>query len=394
MFRLARSLSLWLLLGLFLPMGAWAEEQATSALTEATMMNEDSIQASLLVVDPACEVYSVFGHCAIRLTNTSQQQDYCFTFETSVDTKNFLDFFRGTAKGGFLMTPTDRFLTALSKRGRGVTEYALNLTPEEKLLLCHEMEVAVGEGFTHRFGYMHDHCSSMVVHVVNRALATCIKYNELPSEFNGSYRDLLLSASERYPWSRFFWQTIMGPEGDEREPLAEKLVPQLLPVAWEKATVGSEDRHLIIGPGKKIVDGSVNTVVSSPTPLTVFTILLIVVIGATIGEWRRGWFWSGRIVDITILIIHTLISAFLMWLVLFSVQDGTSWNWYLPVFNLLPLLLWSVFRSWRRWICGIYFLVVLATLVLTPFIPQLDLPHALLIACVGVRLIPRIITTK
>lgn len=395
MFRLARSLSLWLLLSLFLPMSAWAEDQVFSASCEEdTMMNGENIRASLLITDAANEVYSIFGHCALRLSCSVWQRDYCFSFEISEDNKNIIDCLSGTSKAGFKMTPTDQYLKACREEHRGVTEYPLNLTVEEKLHLWQSMDDHIAKGFNHRFGYMHDHCSSQLVRVVNCALGTRIKYNELPAELQGSYRDLLLSTSEDYPWSCFFWQTIMGAEGDEREPIAEKLIPRLLPVAWEKATIGSEDRHLIEGPGTKIVDRDVNTGVSSPTPLAVFTILLIIVIGITIGELHRGWYWSARIADAIILLVHTLLSTFLMWLVLFSTQDGMGWNWYLPVFNLLPFALWLLLRGWRRIICAAFCIVVFITLVLTPFIPQLDLPHALLIACIGVRLIPRVITTK
>lgn len=381
---------LLLMISLSLPMSSWAEGQTTSDLNTQAMMSDDYITATLLIIDPASEVYSVFGHCALRLQCPSQQMDYCFTFETSTDTKGVVNFFRGTAKGGFLASQTDNYLAAYREAGRGVTEYGLNLTPMEKLELWKTVDEEIAKGFCRNYGYMHVQCTSMVICVVNRALGTRIKYNELPPALHGSFRQLMLSASERYPWSAFFWQTIMGPEGDKTDPLAHKLVPQLLPMAWSKATIGSEDRLLADGHGQRIVEGVVDTKSAWFTPFLVFTVLLIVVIMVTMGEMFWHCHWPARVIDALLLTLYTLLSLFLLWLVLFSSQEGTGWNWYLLVFNLLPLLLWMVKREWRLWICRCSFALFVLFVALTPLVPQLDWPHALLVVCMAVRLFPRI----
>lgn len=383
---------IWLMIGLLLPVTAWGGQQSASAVDTAAMMKDDYIRASLLSITPDAEVYSIFGHCALRLQCPSQQMDYCFTFETSTDTEGIVNFFRGNSLGGFAPAPTPDYLEYYRQQGRGITEYVLNMTPEEKLELWRIVDDEIAKGFTHDYGYMHNQCTSMIVSVVNRALATCIKYSNLPAELDGSFRDLMVSASENYPWSRFFWQTIMGPEGDETEPLAHKLIPQLLPVAWEKATVGSENRRLIKDPGTKIVQEKVNTGASNCwlSPLTVFTLLLLFVLLVSYFEWTKGWRKLPRTVDAVLLVCHTIVSLFLTWLVLFSTQEGTSWNWYLVVFNPLPLLLWVLLPGCRVWVCRCFLLVLLVFVGLMCYIPQLDLPHILIVASLSVRLFMQI----
>lgn len=381
-------------MGLLLPMVTWAEGQPESDVDTVAMMRNDYIKASLLIADPASEVYSVFGHCALRMQCPSQEMDYTFTFETSTDTEGIINFMRGTALGGFMAAKTDNYLTAYQEAGRGVTEYMLNLTPEEKLKLWQTVDEEMEKGFTRHYGYMHVQCTSMIISLVNRALGTRIKYNELPAELNGSFRDLMLDASERYPWTAFFWQTIMGPEGDETEPLAHKLIPKLLPVAWAKATIGGEKRRLIEDTGTKIVQGTVNTQASVCwlSPLVVFTFFLVFIVGVSLGEWRKNWRRLPRIVDGILVVLHTLLSLLLTWMVLFSTQEGTQWNWYLVVFNPLPLLLWILAPGWRLWICRCFLMVLLLFLIASPFIPQLDLPHALIVAALAVRLYRKIRT--
>jgi len=363
-----------------------AADSALAKPSEA-MLRPDYIRATLLVVDPAAEVYSVFGHCALRLQCPSQQMDYCFTFEMSTSAEDIVSFFRGTAMGAFKPAPTNLYIDHYRQQGRGMTEYELNLLPTEKLQLWRTADEEIVKGFSRRYGYMHAQCTSMIVYLVGRALGTRITYHELPEGLDGSFRDQMLEASKPYPWSAFFWQSVMGPEGDETEPLAHKLVPQKFPAAWQQATVGDEDRHLIVAPGKCIVEHTTEADSCWLSPTLVFSLLLLLVCLISLAQMLKGWRVLPLVTDMLLLTFHTVVGLLLLWLVLFSEQEGTGWNWYLLAFNPIPLLLWLALPRCRKWtlLCTIALLVL--TLVLTPFIPQLDLPHALLICCLVVRLL-------
>ena len=126
------------------------------------------------------------------------------------------------------------------------------------------------------------------------------------------------------------------------------------------------------------------------SPLTVFTLLLLFVLLVSYFEWTKGWRKLPRTVDAVLLVCHTIVSLFLTWLVLFSTQEGTSWNWYLVVFNPLPLLLWVLLPGCRVWVCRCFLLVLLVFVGLMCYIPQLDLPHILIVASLSVRLFMRI----
>ena len=386
-------------------MATWAEEQpATVTAVDASPADAvdgsaaDYISASLLVIEPSYEVYSLVGHCALRLECPSKQMDYCFTFETSTDSRGLLRFIMGTAKGGFMASKTSDYLQAYSEAGRGVTAYPLNLTPQEELLLWQTADAEIARGFCHPYGYMHTQCTSMVVSLLSRALHGDIVYHESAEANAATFRDVMLTAADRYPWSTFFWQFIMGPEGDDTTPLTDKLSPQTLPGAWQRATIGgaTSERHIVDGPAQPLGlsknasepcnDVTLGSVTHYPTPLTVFTILFIIIVAITLGQYKLGWRLLPRITDAMLLTAHTLTSLFLGWLVLFSRQEGTSWNWYLIVFNLLPLVLWLFLPAWRMQILAGTLALVTLQLLLTPLIPQLDLPHGMATACLAPRL--------
>lgn len=385
---------LWLTLCLLFPLSVGG--QTVSAVDTAAMMRSDYITASVLVVSPANEVYSMFGHCALRLNCPSKKMDYCFTFETSTDTKGLVNFFRGKARGGFAAAPTASYVEYYRPTGRGITEHILNLTPAEKISLWRNVDKAIAKGFSYRYDYMHTQCTSMVVYLVLGALSAPVTYHQLPDQLEGSFRDQMLAESVPYPWSRFFWQTVMGPEGDSTQPLEQKITPRLMPAVWQQATVGGEQRTLTDGNGQQLIKANEtpSSMLSCLTPSVACTLLIIIAIILTVGQLKQGWRCLPLAFDGILLAIHLLLAIVLTALILFSELEATQWNWYVLVFNPLPELAWLVRPALLTWVCRCLLAIIMLTWVLTPFIPQLDLPHALLMGSMAVRLSPRIKTRQ
>ncbi len=380
-----------MMLCLLLQLHIQARQESVSAVDSTDRMRSDYITASLLVVTPSSEVYSMFGHCALRLQCPTHQMDYCFTFETSTDSEGLLHFFYGKSKGGFAAAPTDRYLDYYRQEGRAVTQYLLNLTPEEKLRLWQAADQEIARGYCYHYDYLHTQCASMVVSLITSVLPGPVSYLSCPAQLQGSFRDQMLTESAAYPWSRFFWQTIMGPEGDDTEPLVQKLTPRLLPVVWQHIAVGDQPRQLTTGDGQQLVTPPVvQTETCWLTPTRACTLLLFIIIAITFGQYRLGWQRLPHITDLTLLVFHTLVGILITGLVLFSTLEATQWNWYLPVFNPLPFIVWLIKPDWLTWISGCLLAVILLTILLTPLIPQLDWPQALLMGSLAVHLATRI----
>lgn len=374
------------LAGLFFFAPMRAEEQTSTVVATEAQLQDDYIAASLLVISPDRQVYSVFGHCALRLSCPSQEMDYCFTFETDSDAMGLLTFLRGAARGGFMASRTDHYLEVYRSAGRSVEQYALNLTPEQKLRLWMTVDEAIARGNAYHYDYLHTHCTSEIVELVKQALQpAAITYGELPAPLQGSFRDVLLYSS-RHPWSTFLWQTIMGPAGDDTEPLEDKLAPALLPLAWQHASVtGTAPRPLITAAPEMLVAATSEQTAAFLSPTLFFGLCLIVSIVLTLGQIFYGWWRLPRCMDILLIVLHSIVALFLLWLVVCSRLEGTSWNWYLLAFNPLPQLVGIFTHQWLlvgRCLLG----VLCVMLLLTPFVPQFDLPHGLLLATLATRL--------
>jgi hypothetical protein len=250
-------------------------------------------------------------------------------------------------------------------------------------------------GYNRTYDYLRTQSTSMIIYLINRALSHPIEYNDLDGQMQTSLRDRML-ASANNPWNTFLWQTMMGTNADSIEPSAYQLTPQQLPAVMQQATVGESGRHLITAAGETLVEALQSAPADKGlTPTLLFTLLLIVVLCITVLQLRKKcWTWLPLALDVLLLVVHTAVSIALLWIVGFTQQEATTWNWYLVVFNPLPLLLWLCLPRWRQWVCRCTLLVWAVFILLTPFIPQLDLPHALFVATLALRLAMKTIEKK
>ena len=67
----------------------------------ALAADPDFIKVSLLIVEPGNQVYSQYGHAALRMECPSNNMDFCFSFEMNLSFWQKIKFFFSSAKSGF-----------------------------------------------------------------------------------------------------------------------------------------------------------------------------------------------------------------------------------------------------------------------------------------------------
>ena len=97
----------------------------------------DSIEISLLTCAPHNEIYSIYGHTAIRYTNKTKGTDWTFNYGIFDFKKPFfvLRFLFGFTDYQLGIIPFYYFEKEYGKDKRQVVEQTLNLTQEEKINL-------------------------------------------------------------------------------------------------------------------------------------------------------------------------------------------------------------------------------------------------------------------
>lgn len=368
----------------------------------AVMKESDSIPfvvSSLVVITPGQNIYSVFGHAALRMECPSKHLDYCFTFETEGGFLGYLRFFAGQSKAAFIPVPTDTFLTTYRREGRGVMQYELNLTPHEKQELWRALDDDMLQGAHRKFNLLQNNCVSMSLGKVESILdSEYIDFGPLPEQLHPNGRGISWY-SRRSPWGQFLFMAFVGSEADgdwlrESKLGPETVIPVLNHSVLRKSvatdSVGQQTRPVLIGKPKTLLP---LRTIYQPSPLTpniFFAIVLAVVVAVTVLLLLRPQLWQSgivRFVGWTLDVLYVAAAAFLLYVTIVAGLFGVHWNWLIIPINLIPLILWLVCRRrWRYRRAHLFYSAVLVLfLCVVPWITsQLLLSHYLLVASIAV----------
>ena len=353
-----------------------AQTKAHNDSLEADLARPDYIIVSMLVATPGFEVYSTAGHAALRMQCPSKGVDYCYEFASLVNFNTTLEFVNGTMDGTFMRFYTKNYLERYLQEGRGITELTINLTPEQKANLWRLTDQQCDEKTSWSFDYMVNDCSNMATWLIESSLAgETIKYNDPSPDILGTFRSAFYTQRKTSPWSFQFWNMLMGTLGDEPTDFKSHIYPIFLVDTWKKATINDRQGNSrpLVTSAKVVIKTSRADKPVQPTPLTVMIVLLVLAIGVSIVEWRKGYNIACRITDTVLFAVQFLVGLLITYLLVFSHQVATEWNWLIIAFNPLPLLLWICLRkkSIMRQLYRLFTVVLVAFALCTPFMPQL-----------------------
>lgn len=350
------------------------------------------VTASILTISPTNEVYSVFGHTAIRMECPVHQLDYVFTFESDPSVGGFLTFFAGKAKARFMAVPTQEFLNDMGRIGRGVKQNKLNLTHHEKQELWRNLDNDMVAGAHRKFNLLVNNCVSMAVLKLHQScIDEHLEWGNTTSLTLLNNGDYVRQCVQKSPWAAFWFITFMGTICEESYEYESRLYPANLIEEMRKASFVNEEkksrRTVITGEEKTLLPETVPFQQSMVTPTMVFGVLLLVVCFLTFAEWRWHWEKPVRYMDVILFVLQSLLGLVLLYVTWVSELLGTHWNWYLIPFNLIPLILWLCLHKQKNFgrVYLLYTVVLVAFLALTPFLSQLDLPHQLITMILAVR---------
>lgn len=361
----------------------------------AGSQSQDFITASLLVITPGDEIYSAFGHTALRMQCPSKGLDYCFSFQTDESWAGYLAFMAGQSNAGFVPILTSEFLPPYRRDGRGITQYALNLTPQEKQELWRNLDQDMLQGSYRKFNLLQNNCASMSDYKLEEILGKFgeeIVVNQWPQAHSLINGEGVKWLSRRRPWAQVVFMTFMGTEADIYWPQEQRLSPELIASVLQHSVIrpygetsGTSSRPVLTGQQQQIMpcrnayDASHEWF--TPTVAGIAVLALTLLIAALLMRHpkrclaTRVLAWAGAVA-------YLLFSLFLLYVTLVSGLFGTHWNWLLLPFNPLPLLLWLIGRHkawrWRLWAgCAV---VLVAFVVIVPFVTCQLLPFHYLVA--------------
>lgn len=192
-----------------------------------TLMN--NTQISLLTCDPGSEIYSLFGHSAVRVKNEEKNFDVVFNYGTfDFQTPNFtLKFMRGKLPYRLAVASYGSFLKEYHYFKRGVREQVLQINNSQKEDIIRFLENnAKPENAEYKYDFFYDNCSSRIRDVFEKTL-------HYPPQYSGenklTFRNLLHRYLEAWPWLCTGIDIIIGSKADKiADASAQMFIPDKL----------------------------------------------------------------------------------------------------------------------------------------------------------------------
>jgi hypothetical protein len=351
---------------------------------------------SILTCNPGKDVYSMYGHTAIRISDPAQKLDAVFNYGVfSFETPNFMyRFAKGQTDYLMISQKFSSFIPEYEQDKRSVYEQVLNLSPEGKNLLFQALlENARPENREYRYNFFMDNCATRIRDMIERNAGAQVRFSENhPTE---SYRDLIKIFHHSFRWIDLGIDLLVGKKADEPvSAYGQMFLPEYLQNQFANAVimVDGKEQPLILET-RTLVDYP-NSKLNSDLlwPVFVFGLLfLLTVIISVQGfvrkkktDWMDYWLFS----------LSGLAGLIIGWFTLYSEHPAMSPNynlfWAFPL-NLFFAIIWSV-KKWRKqtryylWLAGAFLL--LSFLTGQQFNPAVYLIILTLLVRVAVNLIP------
>ncbi|MCD8261798.1 MAG: DUF4105 domain-containing protein [Bacteroides sp.] len=340
-------------------------------------LNPHPVQVSLLTCSPGTEVYSLFGHTALRIRIPEQGMDAVFNYGLfSFNSPNFLwRFVKGETDYQLGITTFSRFSLEYETENRSVYEQKLNLQPEEIERLWNYLQTNyLPENRMYRYNFLYDNCSTRPRDVVEYAVEGAFIYPQ-PAEEH-SFRKIVHSYTRKYPWTQFGIDLCLASRADKLlTPHQQMFAPEILMEAFKYAKVERD------GTEENLVDET-RPVISAATmraddnffsPGVVFWGLFFFVTVFTLADiYNKRTFW---LADVFFLLLYGVVGAVLCFLNFFSEHPAVSFNYLLFLFNplyiiWLPVLIKNAVKKKFDLYYPINGLVLTLFIVLWPILPQ------------------------
>lgn len=357
--------------------------------TDSTTIANTEI--SILTCRSGDELYSTFGHTAIRIKNSKKDFDSVYNYGLfSFDTPNFyMKFMRGQLPYLLGKTKMHYFLREYQAEKRSVIEQKLILSNDKKKSIISFLENNVKpENRAYAYDFFYDNCATRVVDVydIYGQPGKEITYTN-PLE-DKTFRDLLKENLKNLPWSDFGIDIVIGARADSKTTrrhqmfLPEYLMKNLAHAEIEldgKPTKIAEDRTVILdfeNENEKRKSRSTNW------PVIITGLLFAVTIIVNISKSRLTHFYNKTLISIS-----GILGLFLLFMWFGTNHGATRDNWNIMWFNpLLLLIAWTSLRNNNilKYII-LALLLISGTNCLVSFLPQfMNLAFLPIIASIGI----------
>ena len=341
-----------------------ANENATAWL--------DSVDISLLTCGPGQEVWSYYGHTALRIQDKVHGTDVAvnwgmFSFHQGYFVLRFVFGLTDYQIGIF---PMSDFIAEYTADGRWVRQQRIRLSRDEKLSILRAIdENAKPENRVYRYNFFYDNCTTRAREMIIDNIGKGNTIFDESERANSSYREEIHKLNSTHRWARFGNDLLLGYEADKQLNKREwEFLPDNLSKSFDtegrkdftnstmevdgtsNATVTQgvisliDSTFYLIPPTTKAAGTDDLTTSEEPiTPIEVAWILSVLIVALSVIESakRKNWWWM----DATLLLV-TGQPGLILFAMIFSQHPTVQINFQILILN--PLNLFYVWKTVKR----------------------------------------------
>lgn len=319
----------------------------------------DSAVISLITCSPGEEVYSKFGHTAIRINDSIKGIDLVFNYGIfSFETANFyLKFIKGETDYQLGVYETAYFLPEYKQRNSSVWEQILNMTTAEKRNLIDLLVTNYQpENRIYRYNFIFDNCATRPRDKIMEALQGYVKFHQ--NNDSKTFRQWVGVYVGTDTWLKFGIDVVFGLDADKTASQSETMfLPEVLMNEFQTAQIintKGESRKLVsekstlITKNESLETGSDTFWTFKPLSISLF----LLIVGALITLWDTKRRRHLKSFD-SLLLITTGIAGFIIFfLMFFSTHPLVKLNlnilWLNPLNIIIGILIWIKSSELRR----------------------------------------------
>lgn len=239
------------------------------------------LRISLLTATPGEELYSTFGHSALRVTDTVSNTDIVYNYGTfNFDEPGFYTkFIRGKLMYYLSTEDFESFQYAYQQENRAITEQVLNITCSEKqnIIMLLQANMMAHNRF-YKYDFLFDNCTTRLRDLVENATDSTIHFGEV-LKTKTTFRDLIyeyLDYNDKQ-WSKLGIDILLGSKTDAvMKPREVMFLPDYLMKTFDSSTINS--RPLVSDKQSLYkIDYSGNKKNNLTHPLFLFTCLFVLI---------------------------------------------------------------------------------------------------------------------
>ncbi|MDR0793892.1 MAG: DUF4105 domain-containing protein [Chitinophagaceae bacterium] len=345
-------------------------------LQTANAQTADSlhVRISLITCSPGDELYSTFGHTAIRITDSVKKTDLVYNYGNfDFDTPDFyVKFVRGKLPYSLELDDFPHFMQEYYFERRSVQEQELKLSQQEKTELISALEInARKENKYYKYDFLLDNCTSRVRDLLFKYIHGMQLDKEITAKGVTS-RNLIHAYLDKggEPWNKLGIDLLLGSRLDE--PISQHdamFLPEYLLMGIDSAVAGNAS----VVVKKKYLLQVDSPVIPSGKYVPLITVAVIVLFLFFIYYAARKNSLLSGIADAFLLYLTGLLGLLLLFM-----WFGTDHTVCRKNFNLLwamPLNFFTAFFIWKQhaWIktyFKIMFVLNILLLIAWSWLPQ------------------------